>query len=258
MSTPHCRSRAQIARLRLTVGRAPRATLDARAVIVIEGVGVKPMLPYRSTSSPPPSLADLSSSATRQNCVWRNCRFDQSAQGIQSTRRAHSAQRLRAACSISAAACQSPAARAFAMPARRTAVAAVDLTGLGVRLAELLVSGHLIVGMIGDQGPEPVAALLDVPLAQALNRQAVTEKRVGRILGQALFQHQPPRDFSAIETLDSSNSPIKPRIANLAQARDEFIVSRRPGDSTVNATLLPVNTPQPSISVTRSHPDIVS
>ena len=54
------------------------------------------------------------------------------------------------ACSISAAACKSPAARAFSIPSKEPTGCLV-LAGLGVRLAELLVGRHLVVGPIGDQ-----------------------------------------------------------------------------------------------------------
>ena len=69
----------------------------------------------------------------------------------------------------------------------------LDLVRLQVRLPELLVGGDLILGMIGDQREQPVPALLDIPLAKALDGQPIAEECVGRIIGEALFQLQPTR-----------------------------------------------------------------
>ena len=95
--------------------------------------------------------------------------------------------------SISAAACQSPRVCALAIPARSMAAGLVSLARLEVGLSELLIGRDLVVGMVGDQGEQPASPLRDIPLAQALQRQAVAEERVARILGEALFQLQAAR-----------------------------------------------------------------
>ena len=106
--------------------------------------------------------------------------------------------------SISAAACQSPRAWPWRSrrggPRRRGPASPAS----GVRLAELLVGRDLVLGVVGDQGQQPLAALLDVPLAQALHGQAVAEERVGRVLGQALLQLHPSRRFLG------HHSPLEP------------------------------------------------
>ena len=63
----------------------------------------------------------------------------------------------------------------------------VGLAGIRVGLAQLLVSGDLAVGIIGDQRLEPLPPFLDVPVPQALEGQAVAKERVIGILGQALL-----------------------------------------------------------------------
>ena len=94
--------------------------------------------------------------------------------------------------SISAAACQSPRFCARAIPAQRGS-GLLSLACLEVGLPELLIGRDLVVGMVGNQGEQSASPLRDIPLAQALQRQAVAEERVARILGEALFQLQAAR-----------------------------------------------------------------
>ena len=55
------------------------------------------------------------------------------------------------------------------------------------RLPKLLIGGHLIFGVVGDQGEEPFAALGDISVSQALERQPVSKKDVTGVLPQTGF-----------------------------------------------------------------------
>jgi hypothetical protein len=52
----------------------------------------------------------------------------------------------------------------------------LDVTAFRVRLAKLLMGRNLPGGKIRNQREETLATLVDIPLAQALDRQAITEK----------------------------------------------------------------------------------
>lgn len=66
------------------------------------------------------------------------------------------------------------------------------LAMFGVRLAKLLVRCHLIVGMVGDQGPQQLTTFPKVSLPQALERQSISQERVAGIFRQTPLQHFPP------------------------------------------------------------------
>ena len=61
-----------------------------------------------------------------------------------------------------------------------TSLALPDLfSGIRIRLGKLLISRHLVVRMIGDQSEQSLPTFFDVAFAQTLNRQTVSQKRVG-------------------------------------------------------------------------------
>ena len=78
---------------------------------------------------------------------------------------------------------------ALAEVLRQADVTFWDLDAIAVTLGPGLM-GSLVVGVAAAKS---LAALLEVPLAETLESQAIPEERVVRSLGQTLFQHQPPR-----------------------------------------------------------------
>lgn len=77
----------------------------------------------------------------------------------------------------------------------------LELARLEIRLAELLVGSHLILGAVGDQRKQPLASFFSIAFPEALKRKPITQERVGRIVGQAglellsaerFFRHDDP------------------------------------------------------------------
>ena len=89
---------------------------------------------------------------------------------------------------------------------------------LQVRLAELLVGRDLIVGMVGDQAAEPLRPSSTSPSREALDRQPVTEERVGRILGEALLEHHASSRLLR-HSATSSDPEVRPPGALRGRAR---------------------------------------
>src|SRR4051794_16234709 len=64
--------------------------------------------------------------------------------------------------------------------------------------------------MVGDQRQQAAATLLDVPLAEALDRQPVAEERVGRVVGEAALQQRATGGPLGHESLGRSRRRGKP------------------------------------------------